>query len=76
MEFTRLGGCGAEVSRLAIGTMTFGTQMNEESAHRLLEQLQPFFAQFRDAARPGHHVAARCRAADARRALEYVRMKR
>jgi hypothetical protein len=42
MEFTRLGGRGAEVARLAIGTMTFGTQMNEESAHRLLEQLQPF----------------------------------
>jgi aryl-alcohol dehydrogenase-like predicted oxidoreductase len=42
MEFTRLGGRGAEVSRLAIGTMTFSTQMDEESAHRLLEQLQPF----------------------------------
>jgi hypothetical protein len=72
MEFTRLGGSGAEVSRLAIGTMTFGTQMDEESAHRLLDDAHVAGVNL---ARPGHHVAARCRAADARRALEYVRMK-
>jgi aryl-alcohol dehydrogenase-like predicted oxidoreductase len=38
MEFTSLGGLGPTASRLAIGTMTFGSQMDESSAHRLLDQ--------------------------------------
>src|SRR5215813_6616100 len=38
MEFVRLGRSGPEVSRRAIGTMTFGTQMDEPAAHRLLDQ--------------------------------------
>jgi aryl-alcohol dehydrogenase-like predicted oxidoreductase len=50
MEFTRLGGRGAEVSRLAIGTMTFGTQMDEESAHRLLDEAYAAGVNFVDTA--------------------------
>src|SRR5262249_46037707 len=38
MEFVRRGRSGPEVSRRAIGTMTFGTQMDEPAAHRLLDQ--------------------------------------
>src|SRR5689334_113853 len=38
MEFARLGRNGPEVSRLSIGTMTFGTQMDEPTAHRLLDR--------------------------------------
>jgi aryl-alcohol dehydrogenase-like predicted oxidoreductase len=38
MEFARLGRNGPAVSRLSIGTMTFGTQMDEPTAHRLLDQ--------------------------------------
>ncbi len=37
MEFARLGQSGLQVSRLGIGTMTFGTQLDEGAAHRLLE---------------------------------------
>ena len=50
MEFTRLGGRGAEISRLAIGTMTFGTQMDEESAHRLLDEAHAAGVNFVDTA--------------------------
>jgi aryl-alcohol dehydrogenase-like predicted oxidoreductase len=50
MEFTRLGGRGAEVSRLAIGTMTFGTQMDEQSAHRLLDEAYAAGVNFVDTA--------------------------
>jgi aryl-alcohol dehydrogenase-like predicted oxidoreductase len=38
MDFVRLGCSGPQVSRLSIGTMTFGTQMDEPTAHRLLDQ--------------------------------------
>jgi aryl-alcohol dehydrogenase-like predicted oxidoreductase len=38
MEFARLGRSGLQVSRLGIGTMTFGTQMDEGAAHRLLDE--------------------------------------
>jgi aryl-alcohol dehydrogenase-like predicted oxidoreductase len=38
MEFARLGRSGLRVSRLGMGTMTFGTQMDEPAAHRLLDE--------------------------------------
>jgi aryl-alcohol dehydrogenase-like predicted oxidoreductase len=38
MEFARLGRSGLQVSRLGMGTMTFGTQMDEPAAHRLLDE--------------------------------------
>ena len=38
MEFARLGCSGLVASRLSIGTMTFGAQMDEPSAQRLLDE--------------------------------------
>jgi len=38
MEFARLGRSGPEVSRLSIGTMTFGTQMDEQRHIALLDR--------------------------------------
>lgn len=38
MEFARLGCSGLITSRLSIGTMTFGAQMDEATAHRLLDE--------------------------------------
>jgi aryl-alcohol dehydrogenase-like predicted oxidoreductase len=38
MEYARLGRSGLQASRLSIGTMTFGAQMDEPTAHRLLDQ--------------------------------------
>src|SRR5439155_20981252 len=48
--FTRLGPSGPEVSRLAIGTMTFGSQMDEEAAHRLLDEAHAAGVNFFDTA--------------------------
>jgi aryl-alcohol dehydrogenase-like predicted oxidoreductase len=50
MEFTRLGRGGPEVSRLAIGTMTFGSQMDEESAQLLLDEAHAAGVNFFDTA--------------------------
>src|SRR4051794_24897346 len=50
MEYARLGRNGPEVSRLSIGTMTFGTQMDEPTAHRLLDQAFEAGANFFDTA--------------------------
>jgi aryl-alcohol dehydrogenase-like predicted oxidoreductase len=38
MELARLGRSGLRVSRLGVGTMTFGTQMDESAAHLLLDE--------------------------------------
>ena len=38
MEHTRLGATGLEVSRLALGTMTFGREIGEPGSHRLLNR--------------------------------------
>lgn len=37
MQYTRLGSSDLEVSRVCLGTMTFGTQNSEEDAHRQLD---------------------------------------
>jgi aryl-alcohol dehydrogenase-like predicted oxidoreductase len=50
MDFTRLGPSGPDVSRLAIGTMTFGRQMDEEAAHRLLDEAHAAGVNFFDTA--------------------------
>ena len=50
MEFIRLGRSGPEVSRLAIGTMTFGNQMDEETARRLLDEAYAAGVNFFDTA--------------------------
>jgi aryl-alcohol dehydrogenase-like predicted oxidoreductase len=50
MEFTRLGRSGPGVSCLAIGTMTFGGQMDEEAAHRLLDEAHAAGVNFFDTA--------------------------
>src|SRR5215831_18251537 len=50
MQFTRLGRSGPDVSHLAIGTMTFGSQMDEKSAHRLLDEAHAAGVNFFDTA--------------------------
>src|SRR4029077_1891661 len=50
MEFIRLGRSGSEVSRFAIGTMTFGSQMDQDSAHRLLDEAYAAGVNFFDTA--------------------------
>ena len=50
MEFTGLGRGGPDVSRLALGTMTFGSQMDEESAHLLLDEAHAAGVNFFDTA--------------------------
>jgi len=50
MEFTGLGRGGPDVSRLAIGTMTFGSQMDEETAHLLLDEAHAAGVNFVDTA--------------------------
>src|ERR1700737_4190591 len=37
MEYCKLGGTGLTVSRLCLGTMTFGFQSDEETAGRIME---------------------------------------
>src|SRR5262249_52736861 len=57
MQFTRLGRSGPDVSHLAIGTMSFGSQMDEKSAHRLLDEAHAvgvnFFVTAEASPRPG-----------------------
>ena len=50
MQFNRLGRSGPDVSHLAIGTMTFGSQMDEKSAHRLLDEAYAAGVNFFDTA--------------------------
>src|SRR5262249_8162951 len=50
MEFPGLGRGGPDVSRLAIGTMTFGSQMDEETAHLLLDEAHAAGVNFVDTA--------------------------
>ncbi|WP_285680258.1 aldo/keto reductase [Actinoplanes sp. NBRC 103695] len=38
MDHTRLGATGLEVSRLCLGTMTFGREIGEADSHRLLDR--------------------------------------
>ena len=38
MQFTKLGRTGLTVSRICLGTGTFGKQTNEEEAHRMLDK--------------------------------------
>jgi len=60
MQFSRLGRSGPDVSHLAIGTMTFGSQMDEKSAHRLLDEAYAAGVNFFDTAEvyPGQHKRA------------------
>jgi aryl-alcohol dehydrogenase-like predicted oxidoreductase len=37
MQYTRLGGTGLTVSRLCLGTMTFGLQSDESTSHAILD---------------------------------------
>lgn len=37
MKYARLGGSGLEVSRITLGTMTFGLQSDEETSRRILD---------------------------------------
>jgi aryl-alcohol dehydrogenase-like predicted oxidoreductase len=50
MEFSRLGCSGLLASRLSIGTMTFGTQMDEHAAQRLLDEAYAAGVNFFDTA--------------------------
>ena len=50
MELARLGRSGLQVSRLSLGTMTFGAQMDEATAHRLLDQAYEAGVNFFDSA--------------------------
>jgi aryl-alcohol dehydrogenase-like predicted oxidoreductase len=50
MELVRLGRSGPEVSRLSIGTMTFGTRLDEAQAHRLLDEAYAAGVNFFDTA--------------------------
>ena len=38
MQYIKLGNTGLEVSRLCIGTMTFGLQTNREEAFKILDE--------------------------------------
>ena len=38
MDYTPLGRTGLDVSRICLGTMTFGSQNNEAEAHALLDR--------------------------------------
>jgi aryl-alcohol dehydrogenase-like predicted oxidoreductase len=38
MEHTKLGATGLEISRLGLGTMTFGREVDEAGSHRLLDR--------------------------------------
>src|SRR6202163_1544725 len=37
MQYTKLGATGLTVSRLCLGTMTFGLQTDEATSHRILD---------------------------------------
>ena len=50
MELARLGRSNLQVTRLSLGTMTFGAQMDEPKAHRLLDQAYEAGVNFFDTA--------------------------
>lgn len=50
MEHTRLGTTGLEVSRLCLGTMTFGLQCDEETSRRILDKAADAGVTFLDTA--------------------------
>ena len=50
MEYIKLGNTGIEVSRLCIGTMTFGLQTNREEAFKILDEAKSVGINFIDTA--------------------------
>ena len=50
MQYIKLGNTGLEVSRLCIGTMTFGLQTNREEAFKILDEDKSFGINFIDTA--------------------------
>lgn len=50
MEYIKLGNTGIEVSRLCIGTMTFGLQTNREEAFKILDEAKAVGVNFIDTA--------------------------
>ncbi|MEU8664763.1 aldo/keto reductase, partial [Actinoplanes philippinensis] len=50
MELTRLGRTGLQVSRLCLGTMTFGREVDEPDSHRLLDRFADAGGTFVDTA--------------------------
>jgi aryl-alcohol dehydrogenase (NADP+) len=50
MEYIKLGNTGLNVSRLCIGTMTFGLQTNREDAFRILDEAKAVGINFIDTA--------------------------
>jgi aryl-alcohol dehydrogenase-like predicted oxidoreductase len=50
MELARLGRSNLQVARLSLGTMTFGAQMDEPTAHRLLDRAYEAGVNFFDTA--------------------------
>lgn len=50
MEYIKLGNTGLNVSRLCIGTMTFGLQTNREDAFRILDEAKEVGINFIDTA--------------------------
>jgi aryl-alcohol dehydrogenase-like predicted oxidoreductase len=50
MEYTTLGRTGLQVSRLCLGTMTFGREIDEQDSHRLLDHFAEAGGNFVDTA--------------------------
>ena len=50
MQYTRLGATGLSVSRLCLGTMTFGLQTDEENSHAILDRAAEAGVNFIDTA--------------------------
>ena len=50
MQYTRLGGTGLSVSRLCLGTMTFGLQSDEETSRAVLDRAAAAGVNFLDTA--------------------------
>jgi aryl-alcohol dehydrogenase (NADP+) len=50
MEYVRLGGTGLQVSRICLGTMTFGLQVDEERSRAILDYSDDLGVTFLDAA--------------------------
>jgi aryl-alcohol dehydrogenase-like predicted oxidoreductase len=61
MQFTKLGQTGLTVSRMILGTVTFGKQTDEKEAHRMLDKAADAGIKFIDTADvypPGAEVLA------------------